>query len=45
MAKTKELKPGQSAPFSGQYKTVGSRGGKGKEITSTKGKTLPPEEK
>jgi len=36
------LKPGQSAPKSGQYVTVGPRGGQGKEITSTKGNTLPP---
>jgi len=36
------LKPGQQAPKSGQYVTVGPRGGKGKEITSTKGNTLPP---
>jgi len=36
------LKPGQTAPKSGQYVTIGPRGGQGKEITSTKGNTLPP---
>jgi hypothetical protein len=36
------LKPGTPAPASGQYKTVGPRGGKGPEITGVKGKTLPP---
>jgi putative alpha-1,2-mannosidase len=38
----KGFKPGQAAPASGQYKTIGPRGGQGKEITSTKGNTLPP---
>jgi len=38
----KNLKPGQSAPKSGQYITIGPRGGQGKEITSTKGNSLPP---
>lgn len=41
-AATKRLKPGQAALKSGQYITVGPRGGQGKEITSTKGNTLPP---
>lgn len=36
------LKPGQSAPASGQYKQIGPRGGSGKEITSVKGEPLPP---
>ena len=36
------LKPGQKAPISGQYLQVGPRGGKGREVTSTKGKPLPP---
>jgi hypothetical protein len=36
-------KPGQSAPFSGQYAEVGSRGGDaGREVTGVQGKTLPP---
>lgn len=39
----KKLTPGTPAPASGQYKVVGPRGGdKGCEITSTKGKPLPP---
>jgi hypothetical protein len=36
------LKPGNKAPASGQYKQVGPRGGVIKEITATKGETLPP---
>lgn len=37
------FKPGQTAPFSGQYGLVGPRGGNlGPEITGVKGKTLPP---
>jgi hypothetical protein len=39
------LKPGMTAPKSGQYVTVGPKGGQGKEITSTKGNTLPPAQK
>lgn len=39
---SKNLKPGQPAPKSGQYEIVGPKGGHGKEITSTKGNTLPP---
>ncbi len=39
----KNLKPGQKAPISGQYLVVGPRGGKtNKEVTSIKGKILPP---
>lgn len=38
----KNLKPGQTAPNSGQYQEIGPRGGKGREVTSTKGKPLPP---
>lgn len=38
----KGFKPGQRAIASGQYRTIGSRGGKGREVTSVKGKTLPP---
>ena len=41
----KNLKPGEKAPVSGQYSTIGPKGGEGKEITSTKGKPLPPTEK
>ncbi len=37
------LKPGQTAPRSGQYEIVGPRGGgTGKERTVTKGEPLPP---
>ncbi|TBG08440.1 hypothetical protein ELG79_36580 [Rhizobium leguminosarum] len=36
-------KPGQSAPYSGQYERLGSRGGStGEEVTGVRGKTLPP---
>ena len=38
----KPLKPGQTAPASGQYQQIGPRGGKGKEVTVVKGETLPP---
>jgi hypothetical protein len=38
----KNLKPGQSTPESGQYQVIGPRGGKGPEVTSTKGNPLPP---
>lgn len=41
MAKT--YSPGAKAPFSGQYERVGPRGGDtNKEITISKGETLPP---
>jgi hypothetical protein len=37
------IKPGQSAPKSGQYEEVGPRGGhKGNEVTVPKGHTMPP---
>lgn len=39
---TSGLRPGQNAPASGQYQQIGPRGGKGREITSVKGETLPP---
>ena len=42
MGKTNGLKPGQKAPASGQYQTIGPKGGNGKEITSKKGNPLPP---
>jgi len=39
----KNLKPGQEAPFSGQYEIIGSRGGHtGTERTVVKGEPLPP---
>jgi len=34
--------PGSKAPASGQYQEVGPRGGKGREVTVTKGEPLPP---
>jgi hypothetical protein len=42
MAKTSGLKPGHTAPKSGQYQQIGPRGGRGPEVTSVKGETLPP---
>lgn len=37
------IKPGHTAPASGQYEMVGSRGGRtGIERTVSKGETLPP---
>jgi hypothetical protein len=42
---TKDLKPGMTAPKSGQYVEVGPRGGIKKEVTISKGETLPPTEK
>lgn len=37
------LKPGETAPRSGQYEIIGPRGGEtGKERTVTKGEPLPP---
>jgi len=36
-------RPGEKAPYSGQYGVVGPRGGiTGLEVTVTKGETLPP---
>ena len=42
MSKTSGLKPGQTAPRSGQYQEIGPRGGRGQEVTSVKGEPLPP---
>ena len=42
MAKSTSLKPGQRAPASGQYKQVGPRGAKGKEVTVVRREPLPP---
>lgn len=36
------LRPGKSAPASGQYQEIGPRGGKGREVTTVKGEPLPP---
>ncbi|MFN8658897.1 MAG: YjzC family protein [Candidatus Obscuribacterales bacterium] len=39
----KKLKPGQTAPASGQYKVVGPKGGDQKvEVTVVKGEPMPP---
>ena len=38
-----QYKPGEKAPFSGQYPLVGPRGGdQGREVTVTKGEPMPP---
>lgn len=43
MSKTDGLKPGNDAPKSGQYEIIGPRGGRtGKEVTVSKGETMPP---
>jgi len=42
MSKSHGLKPGQTAPQSGQYVQVGSKGGIGKEVTVVKGEPMPP---
>lgn len=42
MARKYGAKPGQKAPASGQYRQIGPRGGKGKEVTVVKGEPLPP---
>ncbi len=42
----KIFKPGETTQKSGQYEIIGPRGGEtGKEVTSIKGKPLPPPEK
>jgi hypothetical protein len=41
---SKGLKPGEKAPQSGQYQKIGPRGGKGDEVTVTKGEPMPPTE-
>ena len=45
MAKSNQnsgLRPGQTAPRSGQYVIVGPRGSRGDERTITKGEPMPP---
>lgn len=37
-----KLKPGNLTPTSGQYQVITPEGRKGPEITSVKGKPLPP---
>jgi hypothetical protein len=40
---TKDLRPGEAAPESGQYAVIGPRGGKtNREVTAIKSKPLPP---
>ena len=39
---TKSLRPGQTAPQSGQYQITGPRGGRGPERTVVRGEPLPP---
>lgn len=42
----KSFKPGEITKRSGQYEIIGPRGGKtGEEVTSVKGKPLPPARK
>lgn len=36
------LKPGMSAPSSGQYREIGPRGGRRREVTVPRGTILPP---
>ncbi len=45
MSKFTGLKPGNKAPASGQYQQVGPRGGKGNEVTVSKGEIMPPTNK
>jgi hypothetical protein len=42
MSNRSGLRPGQSAPRSGQYQQIGPRGGKGPEVTVVRGEPLPP---
>ena len=46
MPRSKQYKPGETAPKSGQYEIVGPSGGRtGIERTVTKGEPLPPTNK
>jgi YjzC-like protein len=42
MKRPSHMKPGETAPRSGQYQEMGPRGGKGREVTVVKGEPLPP---
>lgn len=45
-SKPSGLRPGQETPRSGQYESIGPRGGHtGREITGVQGKPLPPTQK
>ena len=37
-----KLKPGDTAPNSGQYREIGPRGGEHREVTVPRGHTMPP---
>ncbi len=37
-----QFRPGQKAPASGQYREIGPRGGRGREVTVPKNRPLPP---
>lgn len=36
------LRPGETAPRSGQYQERGPRGGRGREVTVVRGEPMPP---
>lgn len=42
MPRKPTLRPGTVAKRSGQYQQIGPRGGRGKEVTVTRGEPLPP---
>lgn len=42
MANKPPLRPGSTAPTSGQYQIVGPRGGSGPERTVVRGEPMPP---
>ena len=42
MPRKSTLRPGIVARRSGQYQQIGPRGGRGKEVTVTRGEPLPP---
>ena len=43
MVKKNGLKPGNTAPVSGQYERIGPKGGHtGQEVTSVKNEPMPP---
>ena len=41
MPRKPPIRPGQIAKRSGQYQQLGPRGGRGKEVTVTRGELLP----
>jgi hypothetical protein len=42
VSKKDGFKPGEPTPRSGQYREIGPRGGKGREVTAVRGEPLPP---